>query len=175
MSENKSKKDIAGIAIIGLFELLVGFTGICIFASALVAISGFALPGDLATDLIASRLYKAGIAANLSLVWAIMYIGLLPVGVAMLVRKEWARTASRRLLPLCLLMAFPLFFPSFKITAQKLRILHGLSRAIHIEDAFWPYFFRDIQPWLMFVVVMLCLSFLLRKYLNEAPVKALFK
>jgi len=175
MSERKSKKDIIGVAVISFCELLIGFSGICILASALAAIYGLALPSDLITELISGRLYKAGVSSEISLAWAIMYIGLLPVGVAMLVRKEWARAATRRILPLCMLISFPLFFPSLRITAEKLRIMHGLSQAIQVEDAFWPYFFKGIQPWLMFVVAVLCLSFLLRKYLNEPPVKALFR
>lgn len=175
MSKKKSKKDIIAITIIALAELFFGFVGICIFASSLVALSSFALPTDLITDLVAGRLYKAGITEKLSLTWAIMYMGLLPIGVAMFGRKEWARAASGRMFPICLLLSFPLFFPDFRITADKLRIQYGLSKAIQLERAFWPYFFKDIQPWLIFATSMLALTFLLRKYLNEPPVKALFK
>lgn len=175
MRKKKSKKDVAAIFIIALSELFLGFIGVCIFASALVALSGLALPSDLITELVSSRLYKAGVTAKLSLAWAVMYIGLFPIGVGMLVRKEWARVATRRILPLCLLITFPLFFPGFWIIVEKLRIQYILGKAIQLEHAFWLYFFKDIQPWLIFAASMLSLSFLVRKYLQEPPVKALFK
>jgi uncharacterized membrane protein YwzB len=173
MSKDKGKIAVGIIAIAG-FEVFFGIAGVCMLVSATLDILNLPVPSGLITEVTISRIRASGLAGFTLLLWSLVYLFVFATSIGMFVKKEWARQATLFVIPVATAMSFPFFFPSYLITAEKLRILFGLSRAIGAEKIFASHLLEVITPWWIFVIFFIGVWVLFKKYLSDASVKKNF-
>ena len=173
MSKDKDKIAV-GITVIAGFEVFFGIAGVCMLVSAVLDILNLPVPSGLITEVTISRIRESGISGFTLLLWSLVYLSVFATSIGMFVKKEWARRATLCLIPVATAMSFPFFFPNYLITAEKLRILFELSKAIGAEKILVSHLLEVITPWWIFVIFFIGVWVLFQKYLSDTSVKKNF-
>ncbi len=165
---------MVGVFAIGASQLLGSSVGVMLLLAGMENIFGLRIMPFFLADAISYRAHEAGI-GRLYPVWGLLYFSQFPVGIGLLLQKEWARRLTLFLLPLAIALSFPLIFNNSAVVIQKLRILFGLSKIIEVKDEFWPLLFQSVLPWSMYIGLVLMTIISLLKYLRHPQIKSRFQ